>query len=170
MLCEICQKNSAIKKIQFTSGHTIKELNVCITCAEKQDLHSPFSGLPDALAGTMFSELVKSLAPEAANEDQSLRCAFCGTTMSRFRQTGTFGCPNCYNSFKDVVVNILIQIHGSSKHIGSRPARQRRVLEECDLDTLKAQLKVEIQRENYEKAAELRDLIRDVESTPVMKK
>jgi protein arginine kinase activator len=165
MLCEICQTNVVAKKIQFALGNTIKEFNVCNQCAEKHDLHSPFAGLPGALSVLMLGQLVKSLAPEMTDDDHSLVCSACGTTIGKFRQTGVLGCPRCYDSFKSIMTNLLNQIHGSSKHIGSRPAKQRKNVINYDITKLKKELEIAIRNENYEKAAELRDLIRDVESS-----
>jgi protein arginine kinase activator len=170
MICEICQTNVVTKKIQFVLGNTVKEFNVCSQCAEKHDLHNPFAGLPGALSVLMLGQLVKSLAPEMTDDDRSLICDACGTTIGKFRKTGVLGCPNCYESFKNILTHLLNQIHGSSKHIGNRPAKQRKNVTNYDISELKKDLQVAIQDENYEKAAELRDLIRDVESSFVQAK
>jgi len=167
MLCEICQKNMVEKKIQFMLGGTAKELNVCSQCSEKYEVQNPFSGLPDALTVLMLDKMVKSLAPEMTAKELAQRCKKCGATMLRFRQTGTFGCPECYHTFKELIAALLIRIHGSSKHIGSRPLRKRRITASIDTAEVKNQLALAIQNENYEKAAELRDLLRDAESSAI---
>jgi protein arginine kinase activator len=167
MLCEMCQTNTVAKKIQFLLGNAIKEFQVCNQCAEKHGLHYPFAGMPGALSVMMLGQLVKSLAPETAEDDHALVCDTCGTTIGKFRKTGVLGCPHCYDSFKTIMTGLLTQIHGSSKHIGSRPAGRRKNVTECDLGELKKQLQLAIKNENFEKAAELRDLIRDVNSSSV---
>ena len=49
------------------------------------------------------------------------RCAHCGTTTTKFYDTGMLGCPNCYKVFMPEIVNTLKKIQGSAYHTGKTP-------------------------------------------------
>ncbi len=90
-------------------------------------------------------------------------CPACGYTLADFEQTGIFGCDVCYSTFGEDISILLRRIHGSSQHIGSRPKSKRVILPESDLEKLRHDLSQAIQQEQFETAAKLRDMIRDIE-------
>jgi protein arginine kinase activator len=90
-------------------------------------------------------------------------CPACGYTLADFEQTGIFGCDVCYSTFHEDISALLRRIHGSSQHIGSRPKSKRVILPESDLHKLREELASAIQNEQFETAAKLRDMIRDIE-------
>lgn len=96
-------------------------------------------------------------------QESPLVCTRCGTHYADFEQSGLLGCPDCYLSFENKITSLLVRIHGSSKHIGSRPVHLRMKGSVANLNQLKTQLKTAITRQNYEEAARLRDLIKDIE-------
>ena len=55
-------------------------------------------------------------------------------------------------------------MHGSNKHIGNRPASQRETGTIDEADRLRNELNRAIKAENFERAAQLRDKIRDIEA------
>ncbi|MBN2000274.1 UvrB/UvrC motif-containing protein [candidate division KSB1 bacterium] len=164
MLCEICRSNPATKKIHLIFKGQSKELAVCEECAEQQNLHNPFSGLSDSLGLLLFEFLAKSLAQHGDEADDGVRCENCGMSLGDFKQKGAFGCSDCYNSFRPVLIGMLRRIHGSSKHIGSRPQKLINATSAKNLQKLRQQLKQAIAEEKFEKAAELRDIIHDIEN------
>lgn len=90
-------------------------------------------------------------------------CKGCGLHYSEVERSGLLGCPKCYVCFAENLKLMLQKIHGSHKHIGSRPVQLRRRIQSHDLEKLKTQLRKAIDGEAFEKAAELRDLIKDLE-------
>jgi len=90
-------------------------------------------------------------------------CKGCGLRFSEFERNGLLGCPKCYTNFTENLKLMLQKIHGSHKHIGSRPVNLRKRFQSQDLEKLKMQLRTAIDGEAFEKAAELRDLIKDLE-------
>lgn len=90
-------------------------------------------------------------------------CPACGYTLADFEQSGIFGCDVCYSVFSNDIAALLRRIHGSSQHIGSRPTSKRVLLPESDLGNLREKLSSAIQGEDFEEAARLRDLIRNIE-------
>ncbi|MCI0515215.1 UvrB/UvrC motif-containing protein [candidate division KSB1 bacterium] len=105
----------------------------------------------------------KSNSSEERFPMTELSCEACHLRFSEFQQTGLLGCPKCYISFAKNLDSILIQVHGSSKHIGSRPTNRRKEFDVRKLDQLRQQLQQAIAHQDFEKAAEFRDLIRDIE-------
>ncbi len=92
-------------------------------------------------------------------------CSGCGMTFNDIRQTGKLGCSNCYQVFAQEMEPTLRRIHGNSQHIGKIPSRGgEKVLMRKQLDSLKTQLQEAVNHEEYEKAAEIRDGIKSLES------
>ncbi len=161
MNCEICHKNPATKKIHIAMQGQMKEFNVCENCADMHGLSNPFAGLPDVLGIILLGLLAQTLT-QRETETSDLKCQSCGLTISQFRANGTFGCPACYDSFRDFAESMLRRIHGSTKHIGKKPVNLRAKPDShTSLSELEKQLQQAIQAENYERAAQLRDLIHD---------
>jgi len=97
----------------------------------------------------------------AAFQDQV--CQGCGLRFVDFEHAGLLGCPQCYTSFMENLMLMLQRIHGSHKHIGSRPVNMRKRYHSQNIGKLKLELTAAIATEQYEKAAELRDIIKDME-------
>ncbi len=165
MLCEICHLREAT--IRFTQVVNLekKEIIICTECAEKKGLSNPMAGLQKFLGGFVSTGYLSDVSENEQNkEPEGTICATCRTSWNDFKNEGLFGCGNCYRSFEKNLKILLKKIHGSSKHIGNRPARLREISSDLDLDDLKARLKKAIEQENYEQAARLRDRIKDIEA------
>ena len=92
-------------------------------------------------------------------------CPRCGATFQDFRETGRLGCPDCYRTFEAPLRDLLRRLHGSTHHLGERYARaaspQRGAGEQAA--ELREQLRLAVETENFELAAELRDRLRVLE-------
>ena len=89
-------------------------------------------------------------------------------TLQDFRETGRLGCPDCYRSFEAPLRDLLRRLHGSTHHLGERyaergaePAAAERGSEQAA--DLREQLRLAVETENFELAAELRDRLRVLE-------
>ena len=75
--------------------------------------------------------------------------------------------PECYSLFHREIRSLLEKTVGENQHTGKYP---RRLLELktflVDVVRLKESLKQALKREDYEKAAALRDRIKDLEKIP----
>jgi protein arginine kinase activator len=71
------------------------------------------------------------------------------------------GCENDYEAFQQELIPLLENIHGDTRHAGKIP--RRRGISQKDLVTLRKRLQQAIQVEDYEAAAQLRDLIKQAE-------
>ncbi|MGI6452547.1 MAG: UvrB/UvrC motif-containing protein [Syntrophomonadaceae bacterium] len=164
MNCENCQQRPAtVHFTQMINGSKV-EMHLCQECAAKKgafvfDLDNKFSisNLLGSFFGTNLLQGTKTISPE-------MICSNCGMSLAGIRQTGKLGCSECYISFEGELEPSLRRIHGNSRHIGKIPSRGgSEVLLKRQLDNLKAQLQQAVAAENYEKAAEIRDKIKELE-------
>lgn len=166
MLCQQCHKREA--NVHFTQilNGTKTESYLCSQCANGNDkiVFSPQLNLGDFLWG--FPGFGDNGAFAETERPREIRCDFCGMSFDDFRKTGKVGCANCYRTFRENLSPILRRLHGSIEHKGKVPGK----LSEClktdnEIEKLKEELTAAISREEYEKAAELRDRIRKLEGS-----
>lgn len=163
MICEICGIREATIKFTQVVNKTKKELNLCKICAEEKGLTNPLVAFPKLIGGLILG--IVGEWPEAMRrETLDLKCRWCELTWQEFQSGGLLGCSECYESFAEPLKNLLRKMHGSNKHIGNRPVNQRQVGTVEDIERLRKELARAIQNENYERAAKLRDRIRDIEA------
>ena len=173
MLCQHCYKKTATIQITQIINNKKEELYLCQECVEKLGLNKMLSQLPQVFTGLMvdiLKEKKKQMFPKQvsqtglpARHQEDIRCPYCGASWEDFKRTGLLGCDKCYQSFHSQVQDLLRQIHGNTRHIGNRPQKKRAFLPEVDLVLLRKSLNEAIRKEEYEKAAELRDNIRELE-------
>lgn len=170
MLCESCQQNEATVHLTEIVQKFKKETHLCEGCAESRGL--PFKpqfsvkeflgnlGQTEGAAGASAAAAGPAKAAPAAAEP-SEPCPACGITFSEFKSTGRFGCWRDYGHFRKGVVALLEKIHGASQHRGHVPVRLGQRLErEKLLAGYQRELAQAVEREDYERAAQLRDKIK----------
>jgi protein arginine kinase activator len=98
-------------------------------------------------------------------ELKDLQCDGCGLTYRQFSKIGRFGCANCYKTFHLKLEPILKRVHsGNTKHGGKIPKRIGGSIKlHQQIRELRIDLQQAIVNEEFEKAAELRDQIREIE-------
>lgn len=101
---------------------------------------------------------------QPAEQRPSMQCSRCGLTLQEFANAGKLGCDNCYDTFKKYLMPVLKRIHGAGSHSGKIPARSGgKLAVKRQLESLRIKLKEAVAAEEYEKAAEYRDMIRAME-------
>jgi protein arginine kinase activator len=95
-------------------------------------------------------------------------CENCGITWAEFRQSGLFGCANDYVAFEKDLTPLLQRAHeGATHHVGKVPTRRGGtgvpMKRQIDLTKLRKELAKAVEAEDYERAAKLRDQIRQAE-------
>jgi len=165
MLCQLCKNNEATIKISYMLANNKNEMNLCRECAEDKGIDNPFTSLPKIFENFIVEILSQEPidAVNADDEEDHAKCSGCGTTWNSFQKTGLLGCEICYQVFKEELNILLRRIHGSNKHIGSRPRSQRSNIAVSELKRIQMELQEAINSENFELAAQLRDLIRDAQ-------
>jgi protein arginine kinase activator len=154
MKCDLCDKEAVVHLTQVINGE-MKEIHLCEEHAIEQgiDLNSPIS-ITDILMG--LSAPQKSIAGEL-----SLACPRCGLTRDEFRKTGRLGCPECYKTFMAELTMAIKTMHHSGQHIGKIPEREGvQTRMKSKIARLQQELDAAVAREDFEKAAKLRDQIK----------
>jgi protein arginine kinase activator len=163
MYCEACNKSVATVHLTEIINKKKKELHLCEECAREKGvtIKSHFFNKEQAPAEPAIASKAKAAAEDAL---AGLSCSVCGITFAEFRASGRLGCANDYNVFKKGLLPLLEKIHGHTEHkgkvpvqVGERLERQKRLL------SLRQALNRAIQKEEYEKAAEIRDQIYELE-------
>ena len=168
MLCDECRKNPASVHISRIVNNQKIERHLCSVCAEKYGsghfTFEPTFSINSLLAGLLNQELGYSPGTQPISTRE--RCDHCGCSFDDFRQSGRLGCSECYVVFAPKLESILRRIHGSSNHTGKVPVRSGgRVRNKEKINKMRSDLQKYIAREEFEKAAEIRDAIRELEQT-----
>lgn len=175
MLCDRCQKRDA--KILYTEiiNGEKKEQHLCEECAtdytsfqmEKPLLNS------DLTLGDLLSTILGGFIDEKKKTGEAIKtitCNNCGTTYNEFLKKGRFGCDKCYKTFdKDGQLGrTLKSIQGSELHTGKRPkgyvaaTANKSMKDFSEIEKLTMKLQEAIEKEEFEEAARLRDLIKQM--------
>jgi len=162
MMCDICGKKKATVHLTEIVDEQMSEMHLCEKCArQKSSQMEQQFGLADLLAGLGdFSKQIED------TEKVDLVCAHCGLKYEDFRKFGRLGCSECYENFKMHLSTLLKKIHGSNCHFGKMPVKMTQTDKAtvASLQDLKNKLAHAVQAEDFEKAAQLRDNIRDLEN------
>lgn len=164
MKCQRCEKQATFHITEIAKPEVI-EVHLCEECA-RQYLAAQNEEGSGAEAPTMAVEQTKigQTAEELAKLDQKT-CPVCGITFYEFRQQGRLGCPHDYVCFEAELEPLLLNIHDGTKHKGKRPRRGLQNTDrQTDLIRLRREMKESVELEDYERARELRDQIRNIEN------
>lgn len=170
MLCDICKKNEANVHITRIVNGVKQELNICEKCAkdmgdvgfdgEMINFNSPFT-FQNILSG-LVDYINQSVPTEESSE---LVCKNCGTTYSEFREKGFLGCSECYKNFSSTLMPIIKRVQGNVEHTGKIPEKLGKdLIEKRQLLKLKEDLNKAVAAEEYEKAAQIRDKIKEIQN------
>lgn len=162
-LCERCKKAQAtfhLTNIDHTGAKV--ERHLCDGCATEEGLlHSPKTTVD---LNELLENFISGSKSGSANLSE-LVCENCGMSYVEFRNQGLLGCANDYDAFKDQLVRLLERTHsGGTSHVGKAPKSLGQTHKpQQDIRRLKRQLEEAVSAEDYERAAELRDRIRELE-------
>lgn len=171
MLCDICGKSEANVHITRIVNGAKQELNVCDKCAKEMgdfninnmgedfDFSSPFS-FQNILSGLM--DYINHASNSQISYDPV--CKSCGMKFSEFRKSGLLGCSECYNNFSSTLMSVIKRVQSNTEHTGKIPQKLGKdIIEKRRIIELKEQLQKAIASEEYEKAAEIRDMIKGIQ-------
>jgi protein arginine kinase activator len=154
MLCEICKKRKATVRVnEIQKDGTHKQIHLCDECAKQYGVSLKFS----------FNELLGNLIGSQLGKPRKggkRKCPECGLTFEEFKSAGRLGCPRDYEVFKRNLDPLLEKIQGGLQHVGKVPANLGEKLQrQQEVNRLQRELELAVSREEYERAAELRDSI-----------
>jgi len=164
MSCDQCHEREAVIHLTQIVNEQVTTIHLCERCAAEKGVESP-GGVAKTPLGTFLAAMGKGL-PEMTPAPRSPdACPRCGGTLQDFRETGRLGCSECWRTFEAPLRDLLRRLHGSTHHLGERytetmadpgpePARAAE---------LRERLRLAVETENFELAAELRDQLKVVE-------
>jgi protein arginine kinase activator len=162
MKCDNCNKPATVHLTEIKGGKKI-EKHLCEQCAAQNEgvqikTHTPINEL--------LTNFV--LQQTGMAKDQGMACEQCGITWAEFRQSGLLGCEHDYTLFEKDLTPLLQRAHESATHhVGKVPARRGGsgvpMKKAVDLTKLRKELQRAVEAEDYERAAKLRDAIRQAE-------
>jgi protein arginine kinase activator len=166
MQCQRCEKAATFHITELTGGKP-EEVHLCKDCAREyltQTEGDEPSGAPN-LASALAQQLVVGQAAEELARLDQRACPVCGITFFEFRSTGRLGCPNDYVFFENELNPLILNIHGETQHVGKRPRHFTGDTDEkTNLIRLRREMKEAVKEEEYERASQLRDEIRRIET------
>jgi len=170
MKCQQCDKPATFHITELTGGKP-QEMHLCEDHAREYLTQS--SGEP-ASASSMASVLAQQMAQqmavgqtaeELAHLDQQA-CPICGITFYDFRSHGRLGCPHDYVCFQNQLEPLILNVHGELEHVGKTPSRSAKGSENrTQLIRLRREMTQAVAQEEYERASQLRDEIRRIETS-----
>ena len=171
MMCQNCNKKPATVHWTKIVNNKKTEVHLCEVCAKESDqieldieqnfpLQSFLTGLMNYDKANKNADHGNFTLPDQAK----CQCGTCGLTYQQFGKMGRFGCSECYERFGDQLKPMLKRIHGSTEHSGKVPKRSGGTLRvKRKIAELKEKLQRCIHREEFERAAEIRDEIKQLE-------
>ncbi|MFW5750412.1 MAG: UvrB/UvrC motif-containing protein [Planctomycetota bacterium] len=179
ILCQVCHKRPATSHLlQVPVGsHAALELHICRSCQAAQgiDVRSDPPDLIQLLPGIAAKAgaggkviATKAAAPgePAPARPQEATCPGCGLGWSGFIEHNKFGCAHCIQAFAEQLARPIEDLHGQAVHVGRLPANAAPATGE---DLLNRRLHLEqvlakaVADEAYERAAAIRDQIRELD-------
>ncbi len=161
MLCQRCFKKQATVKLSQNLEGKYKEQLICKSCSKKYGLEVTISNLPQVFSGIILS-ILKHKQEDFnlhENEPSNSSCSNCGYHWEDFRKTGLLGCEQCYDSFHTKILTLQRQVINKNE-LNAKPFEfHRKDTKKNERAILERALATAVDREEYEKAAKIRDRI-----------
>jgi len=160
MLCQDCKKKDAKVHLTQIVNNEKVTLNLCKDCADKKGFSNPFEVQVFPLTQLLASMSTQLTEKKSGKEEK--KCPVCGNGFSDFSRLGRFGCGSCYVTFRTQIADLLQKIHGTAVHKGKAPLAPTGDLLKGWQEEKKLQdeLRKAIEKEDFEKAAQIRDQIK----------
>ena len=164
MKCDNCNKQATVHLTELKSGKKI-EKHLCEQCAAQNEGLPVKSHMP---INELLTNFVMAHSGLAEAKEAGTACEHCGMSWSDFRQGGLLGCAHDYQLFERDLTPLLQRAHeNNTHHIGKVPARRGGsgvpMKRSVDVAKLRKELQKAVEAEDYERAAKLRDQIKQAE-------
>jgi protein arginine kinase activator len=143
MLCDQCHEREAVIHLTQIVNEQVTTLHLCERCAAEKGVESP-GAQPKTPLGSFLAAMGKGVEPAPVTRGVDA-CPRCGASFQDFRESGRLGCPECYMGERYV------------------DPGQAAPGESAKASDLREQLRLAVETENFELAAELRDRLRVLE-------
>lgn len=157
--CDHCQKPAVVHNTVIVNN-VMTELHLCEDHAAQAGIQMP--------GPAPIKELLGQLAQTAPARARGPACPGCGHPFADFKATGLLGCPACYDAFATTIGPVVERAHGgATQHVGRTPPRDAGPVERAAaVQRLLKELEECVAAEQYERAARLRDRIREMRTDP----
>jgi protein arginine kinase activator len=159
MQCDHCGENEAIIHLTQIENNQMNTYHLCEGCAAAKGLE------PGANVGNVpLTEFLAQVGRPGEGTPAG-PCPFCGLRLEDFKKGGRLGCSQCYVSFEPHLNNLLRRLHGATQHVGKvyLPPDPTLAEQQERLAGLRRKLDRAVQSEDFERAAQIRDMIRTLE-------
>jgi len=157
--CDDCGKNPATIHLTHIMNESAIISHLCEECARNKGVTISIS--PE-------EPIIQRKPPAPIEKD--ITCPRCKMNFSEFKLKGLLGCSDCYKHFEKEIDALLMQVHGTAGHQGK--VYRTSETEKADLKTmeqLRKELTDAIEKEEFERAAIIRDAIHSLSSLSAKK-
>jgi len=161
MLCDKCGKNQAtIHMAEFISGKR-RNIHLCESCMKAAfGSNAANLSLEDILGSMIDSVRDKSVGRDLGRKGL-LTCPMCGEYYDEFTLKTELGCPEDYFVFHNHILDLLKTNLDEPVHKGKFPTHSHEKTVSVNMRiSLTEKLEKALEAEDYEAAANLRDLLR----------
>lgn len=160
MSCDNCGQNEAIIHLTQIVDNQMSTFHLCESCAAAKGLQ-PGTNVGNFPLTDFLAQVNKATVDTAGVGP----CAYCGLKLEEFKKTGRLGCSQCYVSFEQNLRGLLRRLHGGTQHVGKvyLPPDPTLAEQQERLAGLRRKLNRAVESEDFERAAQIRDMIRTLE-------
>lgn len=173
MLCQKCNNKTASVFISSIINGQEKRLYLCNDCAKDYTLFNfrfkdPFSikDIMDKFKTNedTFIDKDENLLAMDKEIEEDIKCPNCYSTYNEYRETGKLGCSRCYEVFEKQLKPIIKNMYSYEEYIGKSPKKDNtHIYISKEIRILREDLNRAVEQEEYEKAADIRDKIKELE-------
>jgi protein arginine kinase activator len=165
--CDHCDKPAVVHETVIRNG-VKREVHLCEEHAQSKGITLPG---PQPLNQLLTQFVISPGSKTSQTKKDQPRCPTCDMRLANFRQSGTVGCPDCYESFDEQLSPLIERAQNSATHhAGKTPRRAGTTIDrQILMQRLVRELDSAIAAEQYERAAELRDQLKTLESSVTAK-
>ncbi len=155
MKCDLCGKNDSSYHSFTIRNNELIEVHICSDCQRRKKQRDELVDVDDN--GYKFLEGLLQSEKNEKSTEPNLACPVCRTTYREVKRTGRVGCANCYELFSGVITK---EKRKNGFFFRKKPKEE---YSDVYISELKKKLHDAVKLEEFEKAAELRDKIRQCE-------
>jgi protein arginine kinase activator len=163
--CQVCHEREAVVRLTQIVGDDVSTVHLCSRCAAERGIETD-AGVAQTPLGAFLAAMGKGASPLGAGTASDETCPECGATLRDFRASGRVGCAGCWRTFEHPLRDLLRRLHGATRHTGEGYRRPDAVeqtpaeIRDRTRSELRDELRLAIETEQFERAAELRDRLR----------
>ena len=160
MLCERCGENEAIIHLTQIENNQMNTSHLCEGCAAEKGLDTGV-----AASNNPLSDFISQVGKAGIESAATGPCPYCGMKLEEFKKLGRLGCPQCYVAFEPHLKGLLRRLHHGTQHLGKvyLPPDPTQAERQERLAGLRRKLDKAVESEDFERAAQIRDMIRTLE-------